>query len=108
MLDRKGNSNSSLLTIADYHMIEIKTHRQLLYEHVLQPFTVVLHGGISANTSKVKVAFIMYLTYLKTEQIFFWGGEGGGDCVTMVSGTHIFRTIFVWDFPTLRQQVFVT
>ena len=81
MLDRRGNSNSSLLTIAHYYMIQIKTHHQLLYEHVLQPFTVVLHDGISANTSKVKIAFIMYLTYLKTEQIFFGGGGGDWDHV---------------------------
>lgn len=36
-------------------------------------------AGISANTSKVKTAFVIYFTYLKTEQIFW----GEGDCVTL-------------------------
>jgi len=35
-------------------------------------------AGISANTSKVKTAFVIYFTYLNTEQIFY----GEGDCVT--------------------------
>lgn len=36
-------------------------------------------AGTSTNTSKVKTAFVIYFTYLNTEQIFY----GEGDCVTL-------------------------
>jgi len=42
MLHRKGNSNKSLLTIANSDKIQISHH--LLCTPMLQPFAIVQHG----------------------------------------------------------------
>jgi len=49
-------------SIADSLMIQIETCHKLLCSHMLQPFTVVQHGGDFCFQGKTN--FTMYLTYL--------------------------------------------
>ena len=43
-------------------------------------------AGISANISKVRTAFNIYLTYVQTEQIFLGEGRGVTTLTNAVSG----------------------